>query len=125
MAGEDLYLTLYVSGDSPNSVRARENLFRFCTDHLSVGSSVEVVDLFLQPERSHTDYITAVPVLVCRFRGRSVRITGDLSDTERILRQLSGRPADARGRDTSSGLGCRPLPADERGLPPVAPVGAA
>jgi len=42
-------LRLYVTGTTPNSQRAIENVKRLCTDHLAGRYELEVIDLYQNP----------------------------------------------------------------------------
>ena len=60
-------LRLYVSGQSPRSLRAIENLRRACEEHLAGRCQVEILDLLQDPRRAAEDQILAVPTLVRRL----------------------------------------------------------
>ena len=78
-------LRLYVAGRSPKSLRAIENLQRFCAEHLRDSYHIEVIDLIERPQLAHGDEIFAVPTLVRRRPEPIRRIIGDLSDASRVL----------------------------------------
>jgi circadian clock protein KaiB len=84
-------LRLYVTGRSPNSVRAIENLRRTCEEHMPGHYELEVVDLLETPRLAIDDQILAVPTVVRRLPMPIKKIVGDLSDTERLLVGLQVR----------------------------------
>ena len=85
-------LRLYVAGQTPKSVRAVENLRRVCDEHLSGRYRVEVIDLLVNPALARGDEIIAVPTLVRKLPEPIRKISGDLSDTHRVLVGLQVRP---------------------------------
>ena len=78
-------LRLYVAGQSPKSLRAIENLRRFCEEYLPGTYHIEVVDLIEQPQLAAGDEIVAVPTLVRKLPEPMRKIIGDLSDTSKVL----------------------------------------
>ncbi len=85
----DLKLRLYVAGNAPNSVRAIANARAICTEHFPSGYELEIVDLFLHPQRGMDDKILVTPTLLKLVPGPMQRLIGDLSDTQTILMTLS------------------------------------
>ncbi len=85
-------LRLYVTGRSPNCLRAIENLRQACEQHLAGRHQIEIVDLLENPRRAADDQILAVPTLIRRRPEPVHRIVGDLSDTNRLLIFLQLRP---------------------------------
>jgi circadian clock protein KaiB len=92
VSGEAWELRLYVTGRSPKSVRAIENLQRACEQHLDGRYHIELVDLLENPRLAADDQILAVPTLVRKLPPPIRKIVGDLSDTERLLVGLQLRP---------------------------------
>jgi circadian clock protein KaiB len=82
------HLTLFVSGRGPNSIRAIQNITRFCEQHLDGHHRLEVVDLYQQPERASGAHILVTPTLVRDLPQPIRRLVGDLGDTESVLRIL-------------------------------------
>ena len=78
-------LTLYVNGDSVLSRRAIVNIRRIIADHLPPGQALDIVDVTREPERADTARILATPTLVHRAPTSERRVSGDLSDAERVL----------------------------------------
>ena len=90
-------LRLYVTGQSPNSVRAIENLRRACEEHNPGRYQIEVVDLLENPRLAVQDQILAVPTVVRKLPAPIKKIVGDLSDTDRLLVGLQVRAPGGRG----------------------------
>jgi circadian clock protein KaiB len=84
-------LRLYVTGQSPNSVRAIENLRRVCEEHNPGRYQIEVVDLLENPRLAIQDQILAVPTVVRKLPAPIKKIVGDLSDVDRLLVGLQVR----------------------------------
>jgi circadian clock protein KaiB len=78
-------LRLYVTGMTPQSVRAIENVKRICEEHLQGRYELEVVDLYQQPQLAKGEQILATPTLIKKLPLPLRRIIGDMSTTERLL----------------------------------------
>ncbi|MHB1047248.1 MAG: circadian clock KaiB family protein [Thermoanaerobaculia bacterium] len=79
---------LYVADGAPNSARAVANLTALCRDHLTGRHEIEIVDVFLQPERALEDSVFMTPTLVRLAPRPGRRIVGSLSDTLAVLHAL-------------------------------------
>lgn len=90
--GEFYRLRLYVDGQTPKSLIAIGNLRRLCEQHLQGRHQIEVIDLRENPQLAKGDDILAVPTLVRRLPPPLLKISGDLSDTERVLVRLQLNP---------------------------------
>ncbi len=78
-------LRLYVSGMTPRSIRAIENLRKFSEEKLKGRYELEVIDIFKHPDKARADQIVAAPTLVKELPLPLRRFIGDLSDSEKIL----------------------------------------
>lgn len=81
-------LRLYVAGQSPKCLNAFVNLRNLCEEHLAGRFEIEIVDLVENPDLAKTDDVLAVPALVRNAPLPMRKLTGDLSDTGRVLGQL-------------------------------------
>jgi circadian clock protein KaiB len=81
----DYVLRLYVTGQTPRSVLAIENMRRICAEHLSDRYTLEVIDIYLHPEACQQQQIIAAPTLIKVLPHPLRRIIGDLSNTEKVL----------------------------------------
>ncbi|MDD1673887.1 MAG: circadian clock KaiB family protein [Methanomicrobiales archaeon] len=78
-------LRLYVSGITPRSRVAIENIKRVCEENLKGRYDLEVIDIYQQPERIKEDQIVAAPTLIKKLPLPLRKIIGDMSSTDRIL----------------------------------------
>jgi circadian clock protein KaiB len=81
-------LRLYITGATPQSVRALANIKRICEEHLSGSYRLDVIDLYQQPHLAKAAQIVAAPTLVRQTPLPMRRILGDMSKTERVLAGL-------------------------------------
>lgn len=81
-------LRLYVAGQSPKCLNAFVNLRKLCEEHLAGRYEIEIVDLVEHPDLAQGDDILAVPTLVRNAPPPTRKLTGDLSNTARVLGQL-------------------------------------
>ena len=79
---------LYTADGTQNSTQALANLTALCRTHLPDRHEIEVVDVFLEPQRALADGIRMTPTLV-RLAPEPVRkIVGTLSQSERMSQLL-------------------------------------
>ena len=78
-------LRLYVTGTTPKSVRAIENIKALCEEYLQGRYDLEIIDVYKQPFLAKGEQIVAVPTLVKRLPLPLRRLVGDLSQTDRVL----------------------------------------
>ena len=81
-------LRLFVTGTTPRSTRAIENLRRVLEAELPDRYDLEVVDVYQHPEAASEHQIVAAPTLIKLLPEPVRRIIGDLSDTERVMQSL-------------------------------------
>lgn len=84
-SNETYLLRLYVTGYTPNSVRAIENIKKICEEYLKGRFELEVVDLYQKPHLAQGEQIIAAPTLIKKLPLPLRRIIGDMSNTERVL----------------------------------------
>ena len=76
--------TLFVTGATPRSMRAIDNVQSFCERELTNDYELEVVDLYEHPERAQPSDVIVSPTLV-RHAPKPVRLLiGDMSDPNRL-----------------------------------------
>lgn len=78
-------LRLYVTGTTPQSLRAITNIKRICEEHLKGRYELQVIDLYQQPQLAKGEQIIAAPTLIKKLPLPLRRIIGDMSNEERIL----------------------------------------
>jgi circadian clock protein KaiB len=81
-------LRLFVTGASPNSIRAISNLKEICESHLQGKYFLEIIDVYQQPSLAQEQQIIALPLLIKKFPLPERRMIGDLSNTEKVLKGL-------------------------------------
>ena len=81
-------LKLCISGMTPRSRQALINLKRVCDEYLAGNYSLEVIDLYQQPELAARHRIIATPTLLKNLPLPVRQMFGDLSDTKATLRRL-------------------------------------
>ena len=77
--------TLYVAGRTPRSLQAVANLDRLGKERLRGEYDLTVIDVADEPERAEAARILTTPTLVKEAPGQARRVTGDLSDAERVF----------------------------------------
>jgi circadian clock protein KaiB len=87
-SGAHYRLRLFVTGTTPKSARAIQNIRTICEEHLQGRYDLEVVDIYQHPERVKADQIVVTPTLVKQFPLPLRKLIGDLSDTARVLAAL-------------------------------------
>ena len=78
-------LKLYVTGQTPNSMRAIANLKQLCDEQLEGNYEVMIIDILKEPHLAENDKIIATPTLVKVLPAPLRKIIGDLSDTDKVL----------------------------------------
>ena len=81
-------LRLFVTGTTPRSARAIQNIRTICEDNLKGHYELEVIDVYQHPEHAKAEQIVVTPTLVKRFPLPLRKLIGDLSDKERVLYAL-------------------------------------
>jgi circadian clock protein KaiB len=93
---ERYVLRLYVTGMTPRSMRAIENVRAICNEHLEGRYELDVIDIYQQPVLAKGEQIVAAPTLIKQLPAPLRRIIGDLSNRERVLIGLDLRPWGGR-----------------------------
>jgi circadian clock protein KaiB len=78
-------LKLYITGQTPNSIRAMENLKRICEEELKDQYEIKVIDVLKEPQLAEDDKIIATPTLIKALPAPIGKIIGNLSDKEKVL----------------------------------------
>ena len=90
--GQNYVLRLYVTGATPRSLRAIENIKRILEEHLAGRYELEVIDIYQNPALASGDQIIAAPTLLKKLPLPLRQMVGDLSDQEKVLLGLDLRP---------------------------------
>lgn len=81
-------LRLFITGASPNSVRAVNNIRSICETYLNGKYSLQIVDVYQQAAIAKEEQIVALPFLIKKLPLPERKFIGDLSDTEKVLKGL-------------------------------------
>ena len=76
---------LYVAGDADNASQAVANLGALCREHLADRHEIEVVDVFVEPQRALADSVFMTPTLLVMAPAPRQRIVGTLSQAGPVL----------------------------------------
>lgn len=88
---ERYVLRLYVTGMTPRSTRAIQNVRKICQEHLEGRYDLEVIDVYQQPTLAKDEQIIAAPTLIKKLPLPLRRVIGDMSNMERVLLGLDLR----------------------------------
>jgi circadian clock protein KaiB len=83
-----LILQLYVSGMSPKSMEAIENIRKLCDEHLKDAFELEIIDIYKNPEIAAEQHIVFSPSLIKQLPLPKKTLIGTLSDTEKVVKAL-------------------------------------
>jgi len=90
-------LKLYVTGKTPRSTQAVENLRAICDEYLEGRYDLEVIDIYQQPALLAGEQIIAAPTLVKKLPLPMRRLVGDMSNRRRVLVGLDLFPVSGEG----------------------------
>lgn len=89
-------LRLYVTGASPNSLRAIANTKSFCDEFIKDGYELEVIDVYQNPVIAKEENIIALPLLIKKYPLPEKRLIGDMSDMERVKKGIGITNTDSK-----------------------------
>lgn len=81
-------LKLFVSGASPNSVRAINNLQRILETHVSGKYDLQIIDVYQEQSVAEREQIVALPMLVRKHPLPERRFVGDMSNDAKVIQGL-------------------------------------
>lgn len=105
VADEHYLLRLFVTGSTPRSARAIQNIRAICEEKLPGRYELVVIDIYQHPEQARPEQIVVAPTLVKTLPLPIRRIIGDLSNKERVLVGLDLVPQPAPERSEDGGHG--------------------
>ncbi len=85
-------LLLFITGASPNSTRAVDNLTAFCEKNLQGNYALEVIDVYQQPAIAETEQIIALPLLIASGVESKRKLIGDMSNTQKLYQYFNITP---------------------------------
>ena len=89
---EKYVLRLYVTGMTPRSINAIENIRKICEENLRGRYELEVIDIYQQPQEAKKEQILAAPTLIKKLPLPLRKFIGDMSNKEKILIGLNVVP---------------------------------
>jgi circadian clock protein KaiB len=84
-AEKDYDLKLFISGASPNSIRAINNIQRILETHLSGRYNLQIVDVYQEKSVAQREQIVALPMLVRKHPLPERRLIGDMSNEAKVI----------------------------------------
>jgi circadian clock protein KaiB len=93
-AGKDIILMdeyslrLFVTGATPNSVRAVANIKSICETHIAGKYRLEIIDVYKQRDIAEKEQIVALPMLIKSLPLPPRKLIGDMSNTQKVLEAL-------------------------------------
>jgi circadian clock protein KaiB len=93
-SGARYLLRLYVTGQTPRSLRSVENLRALCDKHLRGNFDLEIIDIYQQPAMAAEGQIIAAPTLIKSMPLPLRRLVGDFSDQKRVILGLDIRTGE-------------------------------
>jgi circadian clock protein KaiB len=84
-------LRLFVTGASPNSLRAIANIKVICEQHLAGNYDLEIIDVHQQPLIAEKEQLIALPLLMKLQPLPIKRLIGDMSDNNKVMTGLGLR----------------------------------
>jgi circadian clock protein KaiB len=95
-AAREVYqLRLFVAGDAPNGVLARDNLEKLCAEHLAGRHELVVTDVLQDFRAALEHHVLVTPTLLLLAPPPRVMVIGTLANTSAVLAALrlrGGRP---------------------------------
>ena len=82
---EEYLLRLFVTGTTPRSLRAIQNIRAICEEKLLGRYRLEVIDIYQHPDLVKPEQVVVTPTLVRKLPLPMRRLIGDLSNTDQVL----------------------------------------
>jgi circadian clock protein KaiB len=84
-------LKLYITGMTPNSRKAVDNVQKICEKYLKGRYELEIIDIYQQPSLTEGEQIIAAPTLIKKLPLPLRKLIGDMSFTDKVLLGLDLR----------------------------------
>jgi circadian clock protein KaiB len=81
-------LRLFITGATPNSVRAITNLREICKVHLEGRYTLQIIDVYQEPYLAQQEQMIALPLLIKKLPLPERKLIGDMSQTDKVLKAL-------------------------------------
>ena len=103
-SGDEKYvLRLFVTGTTPRSARAIQNIRAICEEKLHGRYELEVIDIYQHPELAKPEQVVVTPTLVKKLPAPVRKLIGDLSNSERVLVALDVVSPDSEKAESGDG----------------------
>jgi circadian clock protein KaiB len=86
--GQKLVLQLFVSGMSPKSMEAIENVKRIFDENCREFFELEIIDLYKNPEAALSHHVVFTPSLIKSLPLPKKILIGNLADSEKVIKAL-------------------------------------
>lgn len=93
---EKYVLRLYVTGMTPRSIKAIENIKKICEENLHGRYELDIIDIYQQPEYAKKEEIIAAPTLIKQLPLPLRKFIGDMSNKDKILVGLNLVPKEKK-----------------------------
>ena len=81
-------LRLFITGATPNSLRAVTNIRSICEAHLQGRYSLQIIDVYQDAGLAQQEQLVALPLLIKKLPLPERKLIGDLSQTEKVIKAL-------------------------------------
>lgn len=81
-------LRLFVTGASPNSIKAITNIKLICDKHIGAQYSLEIIDIYQEAALAEQEQLIALPLLIKKYPLPERRLIGNMSDHDKVLKGL-------------------------------------
>lgn len=82
------HFELFVVKNSDISLRAIKNLQVLIKNQLDITFTLDIIDIYQQPEKAFVNNIIAIPTLIRKTPKPEIRVTGDLTNEKRLTQIL-------------------------------------
>ncbi|RZK92667.1 MAG: circadian clock protein KaiB [Hymenobacter sp.] len=89
----DYVLHLFITGATPNSMRAVHNIKEICEEHLAGRYELLIIDIYQQPQLAREEQLVAAPTLIRQRPLPRRQLVGDLSNRAAVLLSLGVPPS--------------------------------
>jgi circadian clock protein KaiB len=80
-----IFLQLYITGMSENSVRAIKNITQLCDQYLHDRVDLKIIDIYKNPSVAEEQEIIFSPSLIRQLPLPKMTFIGDLSDAKKVI----------------------------------------
>lgn len=82
-------IRLYLAGDGPNAMLAKDNLRAICRRHLGDDRLIEIIDVSREPQRAFDDGVMYTPLVIVSQGNFERRFLGNLSKDAELIRTIA------------------------------------